>query len=222
MDPGLRAFILTDISKKLGFPPDIFGPALSVATLGVDHVGRYELLFSQLRAEMGDLTPKWPDILKISDAKHRAAMIAADTPPGHQIDAAFDRAMDITTLVRLFGAAATQNSFEPFSRHFARRTRLAIETMDSENNPYLWQMLTGHYPETAAAPWLGMPAPARMPQIEYVEGSFDDALRRHTNHFDFVFLSNILDWLSEAQAKRTLELAHNAPSPRRHGLAPPA
>ncbi len=197
----------------LGLPADALGPPELVAEVGPDHAGRYEWLFARLRWEMRDFADEWEAILNLADPIARTARIAPDTRLGHAMDEAFDRVMDLRNLVRLFGAQATQNSVEPFSRHFARRTRHAISTLATVGNPYLWQMLLGRFPDGAAYPWLTMMQPHRMPAITTSIGTFDSALAQCRNDFDFVHLSNILDWLSPDEARRTLDLTRNALRP---------
>ena len=213
MDAGSRASVLSEKLKILDLPIDIFGPPSIVAALGPDYTGRYELLFARLRQEMGELANQWPDILSTADVAARTTRISPGTPFGRIMDQAFERAMDLKNLVRLFGAAATQNSVEPFSRHFAARTRHAIATLQTADNPYLWQMLTGHFPDGSAYPWLDAPPPRWMPELTESIGPMDDALAKFPDHFDFVHLSNILDWLPAEQAGQTLNLARQALRP---------
>src|SRR5258705_13576674 len=104
--------------------------------------------------------------------------------------------MSLPNLVGLFGAAATRNRCEPFSRHFARRTRHALASLPAADNPYLWQMLQGRFPEAIVYPWLNAASPDRMPEVEWTVTSMADALLGFLEAFDFIHLSNILDWLS--------------------------
>jgi S-adenosylmethionine-diacylglycerol 3-amino-3-carboxypropyl transferase len=216
MEPERRASALAEELKFLDLPMDVFGSVSTIAKIGPDYAGRYEFLFARLRAEMGELAGEWPSILKLGDADMRASRVAPGTPFGQEMDRAFDRVMDLEYLVRLFGAAATQNSVEPFSRHFAKRTRQAIATLETADNPYLWQMLTGHFPDGVMYAWLNARCPERMPEVTDAIGPFDEVLGRFRNQFDFVHLSNILDWLSPEEAGRTLALAWQAL--RRGGL----
>jgi S-adenosylmethionine-diacylglycerol 3-amino-3-carboxypropyl transferase len=180
---------------------------------GLDRVGRYEILFEELRRQMGRRAWRWLEILPLADAAERSAIVAPETEFGRAMDAAFDEVMALPNLIKLFGAAATQNAVEPFSRHFARRTRHAIATMPTKDNPYLWQMLLGRFPDGVAYPWIHARRPKQMPEIVQTVGTMDRALEGRDGQFDFVHLSNILDWLSPAEAGRTLELAWRALRP---------
>ena len=194
-------------------PFHTLGPLTTVAKLGPDHAGRYELLFSQLRIEMRQIADEWANLLALPDSAERAGRVAASTDLGRALDAAFDRVMALPNLVRLFSAEATRNSAEPFARHFARRTRHAVAMPLTNANPYLWQLLLGRFPEGSVYPWLNAPAPHRMPEITESAASMDAVLSGFRNSFDYVHLSNILDWLAPQEAHRVLEHAFAALRP---------
>jgi S-adenosylmethionine-diacylglycerol 3-amino-3-carboxypropyl transferase len=151
--------------------------------------------------------------LALDEPAEQARRVAPDTPLGRKLDEALDSVMSLPNLVALFGEGATRNPVEPFSRHFARRIRHAFVTLPAVTNPFLWQMLTGRYPEGYPADWFTLPAPPRMPEITWQQAFMVDALRAHREAFDVVHLSNILDWLSPDEATATLELTSQALRP---------
>ena len=132
---------------------------------------------------------------------------------GAFLDGAFDSVMTQSNLVGLFGEAATRNRCEPFARHFARRTRHALTTMPAADNPYLWQLLRGRFPGKVVYPWLTAEPPSKMPVIEWEVQSMAAALQGLAEAFDYIHLSNILDWLAPDEARSTLELAWKALRP---------
>jgi S-adenosylmethionine-diacylglycerol 3-amino-3-carboxypropyl transferase len=211
--PDFRAAKLAEAMGALALSQDVLGPFPFVAERGPDQVGRYELLFAELRDQMRTSEDEWIAICRDDNATKRAARIGPGTTLGNALDVAFDRVMALPNLVHLFGSEATRNSREPFSRHFARRTRNAIADLPTHDNPYLWQMLLGRFPDGTAYPWLSAAAPQRMPRIVESVGTMDSALADCPGEFDFVHLSNILDWLSSEQAARTLQLSHQALRP---------
>ncbi len=109
--------------------------------------------------------------------------------------------------VAVFGEGATRNRVEPFARHFANRTRWALANFPAADNPYLWQVLAGRHPPGAMVPWLEAPAPDRLPEVAWHATFMTEALRGARTIYDFVHLSNILDWLSPEEARATLEFA---------------
>ena len=198
---------------SLRLPADILGPPALVAELGPDHAGRYECVFAELRHALGDQAADIESVLWLDDPTEQARRVDPATPLGRRLDESLDAAMALPHLVRLFGEEATKNPVEPFARHFARRIRHALATLPAARNPYLWQMLRGRYPVDGLAPWLTTPAPARWPTITCVNSFMAEALAATPTTFDFVHLSNILDWLTPAKAETTLQLAAQALRP---------
>jgi S-adenosylmethionine-diacylglycerol 3-amino-3-carboxypropyl transferase len=204
---------LRAVLQTLGRPAEAIGPPRVWAREGPDHAGRYERVFAALRGHLEPHAAEVGELLSLRDPAEQARRVAPAAALGQALDDAFGRAMDLPILVRLFGEGATRNRVEPFAAHFARRTRHALATLPAADNPYLWQILAGRYPPAAAAPWLAEPAPDRPPAITWNTTFMTEALRRAPATYDFVHLSNILDWLSPEEARDTLDLAHAALRP---------
>ena len=199
--------------QALDLPVDALGPIDLVSQLGPDFAGRYEALFAKLQDSLRDVTDGLDALLQLRDPAAQSRWADSSTPLGLALDTAFDSVMSLPNLVGLFGEAATRNRCEPFSRHFARRTRHALATLPANDNPYLWQLLRGQFPTVAKYSWLNAAAPARMPVIQWTVGGMSEALQAHQEAFDFVHLSNILDWLTPDEARHTLDLACKALRP---------
>ena len=199
--------------KELGalqLSDDALGPIGLVAELGPDHAGRYEFLFAKLRESMSGSGGELKALLQLRDPVEQTRKAGATTDLGRILDSAFDSVMSLPNLVGLFGEGATRNRCEPFSRHFAGRTRHVLATQPAANNPYLWQMLQGHFSQETVYPWLITDSPERMPKVGWSIGAMADILGNFSDTFDFIHLSNILDWLSPEEASNTLELAFKA------------
>ena len=190
-------------------PLDIIGPPDDVARLGPDHAGRYERLFAAFREALADSREALEELLRQDDPEEQSRRVEPGTTLGSALDAAFDDAFALPNLVALFGQEATRNPLEPFARHFAGRLRWVLGRQATDRNPFLWQLLLGRFAPGAAHAWLTAPSPAAMPALRWTVGTMDEALERHSGAFDFVHLSNILDWLSPDAAARTLRLASN-------------
>jgi S-adenosylmethionine-diacylglycerol 3-amino-3-carboxypropyl transferase len=180
---------------------------------GLDHIGRYERVFRQLRVELHDVASEVESLLRLRDPDEQAGRVQPGTNLGRALDQAFDRALDLPILVRLFGEGATRNRVEPFARHFARRTRHVLATLPAAENPYLWQVLRGSYPPDHPAPWIARAILTHLPVLTWTQSAMTDALRKSPGNYDFVHLSNILDWLSPEEARATLDLTHAALKP---------
>ena len=197
----------------LDLPLNVLGPADLVADVGPDHAGRYESVFSELRNNLDGEAGALDSVLRMSDLAEQERRIAITTRLGRRLDMALGSVMDLPNLVRLFGEEATRNPVEPFANHFARRIRHVFATLPADRNPYMWQMLKGRYPERIMAPWLSTTAPPRMPQVTWSLSQMTHALAEAPTSFDFVHLSNILDWLAPEEARATLDLTWQALRP---------
>lgn len=208
-----RSRAMEEELTALRLPGDCLGPPEVIGRLGPDHAGRYELLFAQLRKMLAEFERELDDLLGLNEPNQQAAKAHSETPLGRALDRAFDEVMALSNLVALFGEGATRNRVEPFARHFARRTRHVLATLPAASNPYLWQMLRGRFPPRVVYPWLMAPPPSRFPEITWSATPMAEALAKVPGEFDLVHLSNILDWLSESEAQKTLELAERALRP---------
>ncbi len=213
MPPGERGRALADILQRLGYALDVLGPPAFVAEVGPDHAGRYERLFAALRDALRPHNDDLNALLRLSDLAEQARRVAPDTLLGRALDAAYDEVLSLPNLVRLFGERATHNRREPFARHFAARTRHALATLPAADNPYLWQMLAGRFPEGVAYPWLTVDVPHAMTVVTWSVADMATVLRERLGAADFVHLSNILDWLPAEEARATLTAAAHALRP---------
>ena len=198
---------LSQMLKALGLKRDILGPLSWVAEVGPDHAGRYEGLFAKLRERLEPVQTELHAVLELNDPAEQAGRTTHETALCQGLHRALDDVMALPNLIALFGEGATRNRIEPFAKHFARRTRHALATMRANVNAYLWQMYRGIYPPNVSAPWFTAPAPMDWPEITWSNTVMTEALANVREPFDFVHLSNILDWLSEEEARITLELA---------------
>lgn len=185
---------------------DFFGAFETVQAIGLDYIGRYELLFTRLKHIIAD-TPTTEALLKLNNAIEQVDFL--NTHPAYvaRLKGAFAEVMSLPNLVRLFGGEATQNSALPFSDHFFNRTINAIETLPAASNPYLAQMLLGRFTENTKFPWLELPKQPIHASIKYRQSTMAQELAESSGEVDFIHLSNILDWLSKDQAKALLEVA---------------
>jgi S-adenosylmethionine-diacylglycerol 3-amino-3-carboxypropyl transferase len=217
MPAGERRVRLAGELNALNLPADALGNVDTVAEEGPDYAGRYEILFAKLRQALGGVAEELAASLGLRDPGEQTRRFHPATQLGQALDAAFDSVMSLPNLVGLFGDEATRNRCEPFSRHFARRTRHALATLPASDNPYLWQMLQGRFPDGVVYPWLSAPLPVRMPEIVWTMSGITEALDSRPEAFDFIHLSNILDWLTPEEVKVTLDFAWRALRPT--GLA---
>ena len=194
MDSEIRWQIINEICRELGIDPLLFGPCSLVAEEGLDFAGRYEQLFKGIQDHLKD---------RGLDAR---ALIAKP----QLIEETYTEYFELNLLVKLFGEAATQNPSKPFSEHFYEQTSKFIKS-SSQNleSPFLSQLLFGNF---SAKPyeWMGLPA---LNQSDLCDVNFQQTMMlKHLmgspdSSYDFIHLSNILDWLSEVEATLLLKNA---------------
>jgi S-adenosylmethionine-diacylglycerol 3-amino-3-carboxypropyl transferase len=206
-----RKEALIKILKELSIPQDAFGDLGFVAMNGVDHIGRYEQLFSELRKQLLPFEDEIKELFVLQDVEQQATRVQQHTALGKAIDAAFHEVMALDNLVKIFGKEATSNPRQTFADHFIDRTRHMLSTQPAWSSPYLAQLLLGHFTHGVVYPWLTGFAPKKAPEIIFSQNTMQEILRKvEPESFDVIHLSNILDWLTEEDAQNVLSLARNA------------
>jgi S-adenosylmethionine-diacylglycerol 3-amino-3-carboxypropyl transferase len=210
MEESARRAQLDKRLNQLGLARDVFGPEQMVSQQGVDHCGRYELLFRELRRVLSPHSRTLEGLVQSRDITEQTKRTAEDGELGAALDQALDQVFSLPNLVALFGPDATANRVEDFSRHFARRIRSWLAAQPASESPWLAQMLVGRF-STQPYPWLNLSAPTGLPQIVWTEDTMQSVLASaEAGAFDFIHLSNILDWLSPEQSASLLDHAWKA------------
>ncbi len=204
---ALRGVAIARAREQAGQQDTDLGPQDLLDTLGLDHIGRYERLFAALRVRLEPVAAGIAKLLLLDDLTGQRNCIRADGPLWPVIESAFLEVMALPNLVTLFGEGATRNPREAFPQHFLRRLRWAIEHLPARTNPFLAQLLGGQFAPNQTHRWIALPSPTSMPEMEWEQAFMVPALRRQPRCFDIVHLSNILDWLSPAEAGETLAAA---------------
>jgi S-adenosylmethionine-diacylglycerol 3-amino-3-carboxypropyl transferase len=208
-----RRTALAAFLAELSLPDDILGPSDWIAAIGPDFAGRYERIFAELQSALRPVQAEMDALLRLRDPDEQAQRSRPGTKLGDALDQALDEVMALPILVALFGEGATRNRVLPFSRHFAQRTRHALATLPAADNPYLWQMYRGAYPPNHEPQPRGGAFESARPNISWSNATMNAALGEVDETFDFVHLSNILDWLFPDEARTTLDLAARVLAP---------
>jgi len=213
MDGEARARQWDEILQRLGIAWDDLAPRARVAEFGMDHCGRYEAAFSELRRLLLPLRVEVDEFLQSTDGLVAGRLIAPGTALGDALDGAFASALRLENLVELFGEGATRNPRRPFHEHFAAQLRDVVWRLPPVVNPWVWQLLAGRFPAGSLPDWLAIRDPLRAVP-EFFCGTIIAALAAaETAAFDFIHLSNVLDWLSPEEASATLDATHRALKP---------
>ena len=196
---------LDALAERCGVELGVLGPKQLLAERGPDRCGRYEETFAALRRALGD--PARLEQLLLAEEGPAQATLLAELEP--ELARAFAEVFALPGLIALFGPDATANRVQPFSAHFHQRTLRALQDpgLPARDNPYLWSVLLGRLPAEVVLPWLALPAGAARAQVRYEQAFVADALARAEGPYDYVHLSNVLDWLDPARAGETLARA---------------
>ena len=211
MDKDHRKVQLVNRFSKLNLHENILGPIDFVSTIGPDFSGRYELVFAKFREALQEHTEGLQALFDLRDTVEQRKRVDASTILGKAIDKAFEQIVSLSNLEELFGITATANRIQNFSHHFAWRTRQTLATILAHSNPYLAQILLGHFCNGIYSPWLTLTASNLLPETKFSTMEMTEALKREKpSSLDFVHLSNILDWTSTSKASELLQLSWRA------------
>lgn len=197
---------LTEELRRIQIREDCFGPIDDVSELGLDFAGRYELLFARFQHVLSE-SQTTDTLFCLKNPTEQANFLITNPEFERSLENAFSQVMALPNLVRLFGKEATQNSVLPFSTHFLKRTIQVIRSLPAASNPYLAQLLSGEFKRDVRYPWLVLPRKEIQTQIKYERSAMATVLNVNSEQYDFIHMSNILDWLSLADAKALLEVA---------------
>ena len=202
---------LQEIFTQLDIPHDILGDLDDLALHGIDYTGRYERLFQALRHHLKKYTAEIEALFLLDSIDEQAQKVHPQSALGKALDMAFEEVMALPTLTALFGENATANRLQEFSCHFTTRTRHILSTQLASSSPYLAQMLLGRFHQNTLSPWLTMEGVKKLPEMSWSPATMQKVLE-HTKaeSYDVIHLSNILDWLTQDEAKELLKNSYKA------------
>ncbi|MCR9244889.1 MAG: BtaA family protein [bacterium] len=167
-------------------------------TDGLHECGNFERLFRLLRAVL--------DLWVVSAAERRVRLADAAADWRDVIEhpywpVAFSTAFADDLLVTMFGPDAVQHA-EPgsYPGYFRRRIEAGLVAADRDRNPWLHHVLLGHYLPAAVTwpPFLQEP-PRDLEPFEVLPVTLLEV--DSFAPYDFVQLSNVLDWMSETDCR---------------------
>jgi S-adenosylmethionine-diacylglycerol 3-amino-3-carboxypropyl transferase len=199
-----RAWVARHLNL-LGFPADTLGDLDKVAESGLDYSGRYEYLFLQLQHEIRHFEPEIRAVL--SNSKSTISENLKDS-----LNASFKKVMTLDNLIALYGEGATQNPAMPFWEHFFLQTMSALTCPLAKNNPFLSQLLLGQFNQQPYE-WLTKPKQTISKKLTFLNHTLSETLDMANDSFDFIHLSNALDWLNPQEAKSMLRSVANKLNP---------
>ena len=200
-DPELRLQEVTQVCRELDIDAKDLGPTEIIAHEGLDYLGRFERLFLEIQKN-----------LKHTQKKLRQAQVL-DPKSQRELQETFQEFFALPTLVSLFGPEATQNPQQDFDKHFLAQTQKFIANPTAYDSPFLHQFLCGAFQQKTYA-WHDSNLQDLNPAIKFHQVPMHEHLKTSAkNSYDFIHLSNILDWLSVDEARDLLKNVKRCLSP---------
>lgn len=213
-----REHQLHRICEETRDPVSSFGPTDHILEVGLDYAGRYESVFRQISKSVATFPDSVLDLLRLESSNAQARWLQTHPDFVARLLKSFDQVMCLENLVALFGETATQNPVMPFSTHFFQRTVHALHCFSASTNHYLWQVLASLATGKPIAQWLSLPRQEVAASIHFETKTTQDYLAQVDVQFDYIHLSNVLDWLTVDEARALLELTWNQLKPKGYTL----
>ena len=192
---------LSSIFTHLNIPQDSLGDLEIVGTYGPDYVGRYEWLFRSFSNDFKK-TKLGTQLIDASSLSEQQVLLSQDLT---EIQNLFDAHFSLETLVELFGEEAVQNRSSSYSSHFYNRFIWSLRHQFVHQNPFFYQFAYLSYPKSAQSYFLSLP-PHEPERISFYNRSMlDHLVSSKSDCYDYVHLSNILDWLDAVSIEHVLE-----------------
>lgn len=214
LQPEIRSTRLTQLAEQENLELEALGPRSLIEKFGLDFIGRYEMVFWEIAQRLASDHDNIIGLLKITTSKDRFESLKTKRGLLDRLNSILKDVMSLSNLVELFGEEATRNRFQSFADHFYQRINWALTQLPTHTNHFLWQVLLSQSPPHLTVPWLSMKVLDRGPKVTFHENSIQAYLNDCEQSFDYIHLSNVLDWLSVEQARSLLQSVWNHLSPR--------
>jgi S-adenosylmethionine-diacylglycerol 3-amino-3-carboxypropyl transferase len=179
---------------------------------GLNACGNFESLFRVLRTILCDFVIPRGELIDAFRTPGTIARLGEGWFSDPYWPVAFTLAFHTDFLNTMFGPSATQHA-EPdsYPRYFQQVIERGLRRSDAFDNYFLHHILLGHYLDRALPQY--MREPVETTPFETVCGVLNDV--SDIGAFDLISLSNVMDWMSEAEQKSLSE----ALAPARAGTA---
>jgi S-adenosylmethionine-diacylglycerol 3-amino-3-carboxypropyl transferase len=189
----LKSLEGTSLNKKFGVG------ASESANGSLIEQGNFETLFRGLRNLIFDFIIDKSNLKKLIQSDSNDGWKAIFAHPYWTV--AFDLYLNNSILKTMFGSAAIQHAPpESYSRYFRSAFEKGLLRADRKDNYFLHHLLLGYYPKHENAWPVYLQRPPKTMRISTFQGMAQDFA--DYSNFDFVGLSNIFDWSSEAEIKK--------------------
>lgn len=188
-----RSTALSLICSKKNIPITDFGKLDPLNTYGPDYIGRYEWLFRAF-SERFVKTKLATQLSLVTSFNEQRSLLNQDLS---EVKGIFDEIFSLNLLVELFGDEATQNRKRPYADHFFDRFRWSLTNQYINKNPFFYQFSYFKYPRNASTLFLSLPQRDPIDVQFHSISMYDHLSKSKSSSYDYIHLSNILDWLDE-------------------------
>jgi S-adenosylmethionine-diacylglycerol 3-amino-3-carboxypropyl transferase len=168
---------------------------------GLNACGATETLLRCLRDFWRAFIIKPVDLEHMFDSEKRLRSATETLLSDPYWPVSFDLFFSDEMLTTMFGKQAFQHAPKgSYPKYFRELVERGLKRPDALENPFLHHMILGHYLETRREAWpLYLQRPPRDFQATYLEVAAKDV--PSFTPFGLVHLSNIFDWMTDAQVK---------------------
>ena len=203
--PEIRLHKISRLCQSMNIDIKALGSQTTLATEGLDYLGRFERLFHAMQNELS---------ITIKNKLHSKQAFSLDPNNHAELQTLFQKYFSLPILTSLFGPEATQNPLQNFDTHFLQQTLSFLQKPEAYQSPFIQQFLCGKFLNHSYA-WHSLQAQKNSAPIHYHNEIMYDFLKISDDaSFDFIHLSNILDWLSPIQASELLAEVNRCLSPQ--------
>lgn len=161
---------------------------------GLSECGNFESLFRGLRQFLYDFAVPYEEMRLLCRGERNPTLLT-DNP---YWSTAFEMFFCDDLLRTMFGDDALQyGKIGSYPLYFQSVFERGLHRPDLSENPFMHHLLLGHYLSGHAPDFLRAPAPMR--PFKLVEGFLDE--RVNFGDYDFIGLSNIMDWMKPTERK---------------------
>jgi len=198
-NPAQRAHLDRKLAALAALRPEAFNVGCA-APDGLSECGNFERLFRVFRAVLDEFV-----LPAAARAERLAAAASWDDVGAHPYwPVAFALAFADPMLRTMFGPAAVQHALPgSYPAYFRARVEVGLAAADRATNPWLHHLLLGQYlPDPAAWPPFLRRPPRDLRPFPVVASTLQDV--PSFAGFDLVQLSNVLDWMTDADCRRLI------------------
>jgi S-adenosylmethionine-diacylglycerol 3-amino-3-carboxypropyl transferase len=169
---------------------------------GLNAAGNFESLFRQFSGFLFEFVAPREFFARLFEEGGDKSRALAEILSSKYWPVAFDLFFSDSLLNAMFGPDATQHAPKgSYPGYFRRALERGLMSPGAQDNYFLHHLLLGHYIDRQGClPHYLTHSPARPEQFDWIQGTLDQV--SGLGRFDLIGLSNIFDWMPEAEATR--------------------